>query len=68
MALGVSDPREADLLQRYLRYLNYAEELRVLAANKTDGTARDLLIVAAENYDQAGASIRKILLSKRDRV
>jgi hypothetical protein len=57
---------DQNLIRRYLRCANYAEELRVLAENNTDQTHRDLLLAGAESFDRAATSIEIILRSKRN--
>jgi hypothetical protein len=61
----MSDDDNGDLLlRRYLRCVNYAEALRILAERKAERTDRDLLLSAAGCFDSAGDSLRALLLNR----
>ena len=53
-----------DMLRRYLRYQNYAEELRTIAADKTSSPAHDTLTAIADEYDQMAVSLNSMLKAK----
>jgi hypothetical protein len=53
-----------DMLRRYVRYQNYAEELRAIASARTDNRARDDLMSVADSYDQMAVSLNSILKAK----
>jgi hypothetical protein len=53
-----------DMLRRCLRYQNYAEELRTIAADKTSSPARDEMNAIAAEYDQMAVSLNSILKAK----
>lgn len=52
------------LLQRYVRYLNYAEALRLIAAHKKHSSDATALTNAADQYDQMAVSLNSILRAK----
>ena len=53
-----------DMLRRYVRYQNYADELRAIAAGRRDKQARDDLMNIADDYDQMAVSLNSILKAK----
>jgi hypothetical protein len=53
-----------ETLQRYVRYLNCAEALRMVAEFKTDRPARDALVRVATQYEQMARSLNLILRAK----
>jgi hypothetical protein len=48
-----------------LRCRNYAEELRIIAADRTSAENRDTLLKVAEDYDRIARSFESIDRSKR---
>lgn len=48
-----------------LRYRNYAEELRIIAADKTSAENREMLLKVASDYDRIARSFESIDRSKR---
>ena len=52
------------MLKRYLRYLNYAAELRTIAEEGTHEAARDTLITLAAEYDRMATSLNSILRTR----
>jgi pyrroloquinoline quinone (PQQ) biosynthesis protein C len=52
------------LLQRYVRYRNYAEELRIIAAETRTRSVSDDLLSAAAQYDQMADSLDAIMRAK----
>jgi hypothetical protein len=54
--------RDTDLV---LRYRNYAEELRIIAADKTTTKVRASLLGAAEIFDHMAQSAERIDISRR---
>jgi hypothetical protein len=52
------------ILQRYLRYLNYAEALRVIAASMgTQSASKDLRKIA-DRYEQMANTLNSILRTR----
>lgn len=54
-----------DELEAALRYRNYAEELRLIAADKTVTETRDMLLSAAKTYDRMADSYEALDRSRR---
>ena len=52
-------------LETALRYRNYAEELRIIAADRTSAANRQLLLKVAEDYDRIATSFEAIDRSKK---
>ena len=52
-------------IQRAIRYRNYAEELRLIAADKATPENRQRLISAAEDYDRMADSLEAVDRTKR---
>jgi hypothetical protein len=55
-----------ELLRRYLRYVNCAEALRVIAEDTTDKRTRDELMVVAGQFEEVAVSLNAILRAKAD--
>ena len=53
-----------DELDRGLRFRNYAEELRLIAAEGATPEARQSLLLAAQQYDQMAARLESIERAK----
>ena len=53
-----------DMLRRYVRYQNYAEELRAIASGRKGNQARDDLLNVADGYDQMAVSLNSRLKAK----
>ena len=51
-------------IERALRYRNYAEELRLIAAEGATPAGREALHMVAKEYDQMASSVDAIARSK----
>jgi hypothetical protein len=55
----------SDDVRRYVRYRNYAEELRVMAlAKESDPVGQHALCSAANDYDLMAQSVQRIIESR----
>jgi hypothetical protein len=52
------------MLKRYVRYLNYAQALRTIAADRRNYRARDAMTTVADEYEQIASSLNSILRTK----
>ena len=52
-------------LDSALRFRNYAEELRMIAADRTSAENRETLLKVAEDYDRIARSFESIDRSKK---
>jgi hypothetical protein len=52
------------MLKRYVRYLNYAEALRTIAADRRNYRTRDAMTIVADEYEQIATSLNSILRVK----
>jgi len=52
------------LVERYVRCLNYAEELRIIAKEQTSNCDRENLRRAADHYDRIADTLVSIIRSK----
>ena len=50
----------AEYLQRAIRYRNYAEELRLIAADRSVEENRDTLLRVAGDYDRIASSLEEM--------
>jgi hypothetical protein len=55
-----------ETLRQYVRYLNCAEALRLVAEFKTDRLGRDALVQVATKYEQMAMSLNLVLRAKAD--
>ena len=53
-------------LERALRYRNYAEELRIIAADKTLPENQQLLLKMANEYERLATSLEAMSAAKRE--
>jgi hypothetical protein len=56
-----------DQFQRFVRYRNYAEELRIIADESVTGNNRDVLMKVADDYDRMADSLEAMLTAGKAR-